>query len=522
MNDPLKTAPPYPPSFVITGLVWDDEIVRLGGEWTGDNWPLAWGDDGLLYTSYADGNGFDEGPIYYTLAFATVSGVPPAHSAQEFRTESDVPVGWGKEGIKASGMLMAGGVLYLWVRNDIVDGDWRHARLAQSTDRGHTWTWADWQFGGTFGCPEFVQYGPNYAGARDGYVYVVSQSGNSAYDFDPGVVMARVPVGQVMQREAYQFFAGLSASGEPIWSLDLGYVGSRSHKLLSSWSYNRARVVPGIEQITDTIQERRPDPRWGEERRVLNGSRGFFDAARVNLAVRAWEGLSVEGSYWFSKAIDFGTDYTNTAAGRDAFEFQSRTQDAYHAEMKGLSNFDQPHSFLLRATYEIPRVDGAPSWVRSILSSWMVGAVALLKSGTPFSVVAGSDGPGSGNVDGTFGDRPHLMDPSVLGRTIGHPDTSTKLLPTEAFAFMAPGELRGSLGRSTFRKGSISNVNAMLSRTFPISGERQIEFRAESVNLLNTPQFASPGFSLTSDDFGFITNTLNDGRAFRLQLDVRF
>ena len=87
---------------------------------------------------------------------------------------------------------------------------------------------------------------------------------------------------------------------------------------------------------------------------------------------------------------------------------------------------------------------------------------------------------------------------------------------------MAPRELRGSLGHNTFRKGSISNVNAMLSRTFPISGERQIEFRAESVNLLNTPQFASPGFSLTSDDFGFITNTLNDGRAFRFQLELRF
>jgi hypothetical protein len=221
MHNSSNKASPYPPSPVITGLAWDDGIVRLGGERTGDNWPLTWGDDGLLYTSYADGNGFEEGPVNYTLAFATVSGVPPEHSARDFRSEADIPVGWGKQGIKASGLLMVGGVLYLWVRNYVVDGDWRHSRLASSADRGRTWTWADWYFSDTFGCPEFVQYGPNYAGARDGYVYVVSQSGNSAYEFDPGVVMARVPTGQVMQRGAYQFFAGLDAGGEPTWSLDV-------------------------------------------------------------------------------------------------------------------------------------------------------------------------------------------------------------------------------------------------------------------------------------------------------------
>lgn len=221
MQRSLNKAFPYPPSEFITGLTWEDKIVRLGGERTGDNWPLTWGDDGLLYTSYADGNGFSEGPVNYTLAFATVQGVPPDHSAQDFRSDADVPVGWGKEGIKASGLLMAGGVLYLWVRNYVVDGDWRHARLAQSADRGRTWTWADWHFSDTFGCPEFVQYGPDYAGARDGYVYVVSQSGDSAYAFDPGVVMARVPLGQGMERAAYEFYAGLDASGAPAWSADL-------------------------------------------------------------------------------------------------------------------------------------------------------------------------------------------------------------------------------------------------------------------------------------------------------------
>jgi hypothetical protein len=147
--------------------------------------------------------------------------VPPDHSGRDFRSNIDIPVGWGKEGVKASGLLMAGGVLCLAIRNYIVDEDWRHSRLARSVDRGRTWTWADWHFSGTFGCPEFVQYGPNYQGARDAYAYVVSQSGNSAYEFDPDVVMARVPVDRVMQRDQYEFFTGLGPGGEPTWSPDI-------------------------------------------------------------------------------------------------------------------------------------------------------------------------------------------------------------------------------------------------------------------------------------------------------------
>jgi hypothetical protein len=40
--------------------------------------------------------------------------------------------------------------------------------------------------------------------------------------------------------------------------------------------------------------------------------------------------------------------------------------------------------------------------------------------------------------------------------------------------------------------------------------------RAESSNVINTPQFAEPGTVFRTPAFGFITNTLNDGRTCRL------
>jgi hypothetical protein len=46
--------------------------------------------------------------------------------------------------------------------------------------------------------------------------------------------------------------------------------------------------------------------------------------------------------------------------------------------------------------------------------------------------------------------------------------------------------------------------------------------RVESLNFLNHPQFDRPGFNLTSEDFGIISNTLNDGRSFQFTLRYEF
>ncbi len=42
--------------------------------------------------------------------------------------------------------------------------------------------------------------------------------------------------------------------------------------------------------------------------------------------------------------------------------------------------------------------------------------------------------------------------------------------------------------------------------------------QGDNHDFLNTPQFAEPSTQLTSPAFGQITNTLNDGRAFRFHL----
>jgi len=308
-------------------------------------------------------------------------------------------------------------------------------------------------------------------------------------------------------------------SWEPVlpanWKLQLGYVGSRSHKLFQMWFDNRALPdVPGIPLNTGTLNQRRPDLRYLEVFRLHNASRAYYDAARVTLILPPLrKGLAGEVSYWMSKAIDVGNDFTSTLAGQDARTGRSQSEFDVHPDLKGVSSFHQKHALLVRGNVNLPS-----KWLRE----WSLNGVWLLKNGTPFSVESGSDAPGFGNVDGQGGDRVHVLDAAVLGRVIGDPDTAQTLLPRPAFAYMRPGELRGNIGRNVFRRGKIANVNASVQRAWKLPRETSLQFRAESINLLNTPQFAEPNFNLTSPSFGRITNTLNDGRTMRFQLTLAF
>ena len=306
------------------------------------------------------------------------------------------------------------------------------------------------------------------------------------------------------------------------WTLDLGYVGSRSHRLLNQRYTNRAQPVPGIAQITRTINQRRADPRYFDVLHVLNGSIGYFDAAKVSLRVPNWAGLNLDASYWWSKAIDLGSDYTNTATGRDGRLARSPTEFDVWGYMKGVSDYHQPHATLLRLSYAIPVRYGLPRGLRTIFGGWQASSVVLWKSGTPFSLRSGSDSPGVGNVDGAGSDRPNVLDAAILGRVVDYPDRSKMLLPKSAFEFILPTDAGGDLGRNTFRNDGVWNVNMALSRRILLPKKRSLLFRAESLNFLNHPQFAEPDINLASRTFGAITNTLNDGRTFRFTLRVEF
>lgn len=234
------TAQPYPPSTVITDLTWAPaSSVRRLGEGS-DGWPMTWGDDGNLYTAFADGNGFTpQVPTKLSLGFGRVSGTPQTASGTNIRSATGEMTGDGRAGKKASGMLMVAGVLYMWVRNANNDGT--ACQLAWSDDHAQTWTWSAWKFN-EFGHCVFLNFGQNYSGARDGYVYMYSPDGSSAYTGADRMILTRVPTGAITERAAYTFFTGLDSAGQPQWSANIAQRGAvfthEGMALRSGISYN--------------------------------------------------------------------------------------------------------------------------------------------------------------------------------------------------------------------------------------------------------------------------------------------
>ncbi len=158
---------------------------------------------------------------------------------------------------------MVEGILYLWARNA------GNSQLAWSADQGKTWEWCDWKFTTSFSCPTFLQFGKNYAGARDEFVYIYSQDSDSAYKRADRMVLARVPKHQIRNRERYEFFESLE-NNEPRWTKEIEHRGA-------AFSHAGACYRSGVSYHAPTKRYLWCQTGPGEDTR-FQGGLGIYDA----------------------------------------------------------------------------------------------------------------------------------------------------------------------------------------------------------------------------------------------------
>jgi hypothetical protein len=232
--------PPYPPSPVIAGIDWappETVVRRAKGS---DNFPLTWSDDGAIYTTYGDGFGFEPFvPTKLSLGLARVWGTPDDFRGVNLRSASIEQDGEGRKGRKGWGLLSVKGVLYLWLGH--ADRNGGEAQLAWSHDHGRTWTFADWRFA-EFGLVGFINFGKDYAGARDEFVYAYSHDGPQADGPANRFVLMRVPQDRINERAAWEFFVRRDEHSQAVWSHDGNQRGAvfehRDACLRSAITYN--------------------------------------------------------------------------------------------------------------------------------------------------------------------------------------------------------------------------------------------------------------------------------------------
>ena len=218
-------APPYPMSNIIKEIKFApaSSIIRKADG--SDTWPITWADDDNQYTAYGDGWGFDpKVDKKLSLGLAKVIGNPPDFKGINIRSETGEHSGQGRYGKKASGMLMVKGILYMWVRNANEDG--KESQLAWSSDHGKTWKYSDWKFTVSFGLPGFLNFGKNYQGARDNFVYICSNDENDAYKSADQMVLARVNKNKIRDIKAYEYFKSTDKDGKPVWSEEISERGA--------------------------------------------------------------------------------------------------------------------------------------------------------------------------------------------------------------------------------------------------------------------------------------------------------
>ncbi|HEY2342746.1 MAG TPA: hypothetical protein VGH90_06940, partial [Chthoniobacteraceae bacterium] len=139
---------PYPASTVVQSIEWKWDTYSTAAPGS-DLWPMTWGPDDNLYTSWGDGGGFggtdSDGRV--ALGFGRIEGEPEKNHGFNVNggKNPEHPAQFPKKG-KTSALICVDGVLYTTI--NMQDGTWpavNHA-LAWSKDFGATWTKADWLF----------------------------------------------------------------------------------------------------------------------------------------------------------------------------------------------------------------------------------------------------------------------------------------------------------------------------------------------------------------------------------------
>ena len=253
------------------------------------------------------------------------------------------------------------------------------------------------------------------------------------------------------------------------------------------------------------------------------------------LTRRFASGLMFTGAYTWSHNID---DSTATLAS--TVLTPRRPEDFFNLRReRGSSALDHRHRASLSWVYETPWSKGSSSWlVKNLVGNWLISGAYIAETGTWGTVRSGQDA----NLNGdNAGDRAVINpagDPLVASAVT--PLCRSAVVPVNCRPDRTPAGVVGYLvnnpsaryfqahegvyangGRNTFRLPMINNVDMAIAKRLNFGERKLFEFRAESYNAFNHPQYTA-GFpsignlrsrSGTSDTLLLQANSVTFGQA---------
>jgi len=366
--------------------------------------------------------------------------------------------------------------------------------------------------------------------------------------------------------------------------LEVAYVGSKTDYLVRTLNenfggsfpdaYRPANInVPTAPAITN--DNFRP-PVLGNFSTRDTSDYANYDSLQVSLKRRFAAGLSFQLSYTWAHALDSGSasigsiplaDPTNllpirnvngtipypslsvinqvrqnqglapftTDAEAASYFIQNYVGRAQIGAEYGNADFDCRHNAVINFIYELPfgaghalggGVHGLPG---KLMSGWEANGILHFQTGQPFTLLAGLDV----NGNGTANDRAALLSGKLTNvlnpafRTNG----SLQYLSLNNGATLGitptPQIVGSMLSRNMLFGSGIEEVDFSLFKNTRVSIRKEnnlnIQFRAESFNLFNHTNFASPAnTTITSPVFGLVQGVTAPGRQIQFGLKLIF
>ena len=296
-------------------------------------------------------------------------------------------------------------------------------------------------------------------------------------------------------------------------TLEVNYIGTKGTNLLM-----RRNIAQALPYSPDhpTVAERKPFPNFIVYIDSDWGGRSNYNAFNTKLEHRG-RGALLTFAYTWAKS----TDTKSAAAGIGATNFNGwqgflNNQDPERDH--GLSDFDVDHRLVGSFVYNLPigrgeRVAGDATGVKNaVVGGWQLNGIYTWQRGFPITIQAADLG---GLNDAQGQNRADLVgDPDVGSRTI------VRWFNTAAFAQPSAGSF-GTSGRNILRGPGVNNLDLAAFKNFELGRGTRVQFRLESFNTFNHPQFNGVSTNLTSANFGVVTSA-RPGRINQLGLKFIF
>jgi Carboxypeptidase regulatory-like domain/TonB dependent receptor len=318
------------------------------------------------------------------------------------------------------------------------------------------------------------------------------------------------------QPEIYQYNFTVERELAKDLVLEVGYVGSQGKFLGLRYNYNAAlptgTVINGVYQPFRRLQAQYGTAtiQYQDQFGVSN-----YNALQTSLRRRAANGLTLLLSYTFSKSIDTGSSTNNSTTGSQ--DFPQDIRDVLGSQ-RGLSDFDRRHQFTGSFNYELPFGKGrgffsdANGIVQTLVGGWQLNGIVSILSGRPFTPQYSAADVGA-------------QRPDVIGDPYANIPAGLEFNPA---AFRRPtatdGEvdLFGNAGRNILTGPKFRTFDLSLLKNVRLAEKTRLQFRVESFNVFNTPNYQVPIFQLDNANVGRVNITATEGREFQFAVKLLF